>query len=174
MTILYSIVLATTLTIGGPDAVTPDENVGLPDWMAGAWEMQDGSAWGDEVWMAPRGGVMIGMARTGFGTKMESWEVTRIQRRADGRIVYLAQPFGRQASEFPAAVQSDDRIEFANPLHDYPQRIRYWRQGQLLMAEISKIDGSKVVRFNYRPVAAPVLETPPPVDKAQADAAKAP
>lgn len=161
MSIFHTIIMAATLTIGGPPPVVPDENAGLPAWMAGTWVMQDGSAWGDEVWMAPRGGAMIGMARTGFGPKMESWEVTRIQRKADGRIVFFAQPFGRPASEFPAAVQSEDAIEFANPLHDYPQRIRYWRQGQLLMAEISRIDGTKAVRFNYRPVAAPVLETPP-------------
>jgi hypothetical protein len=45
----------------------------------------------------------------------------------------------------------EDSIEFANPRHDYPQRIRYWRQGQLLMAEISKIDGSDSQRWNFRP-----------------------
>lgn len=150
-----------TLVLGSPLAAQSADD-GLPDWMAGTWVMQDGAMWSDEVWMAPRGGVMIGMARTGFGTKLESWEVTRIQRREDGRIAYLAQPFGHAATEFPLAVKSEQAIEFANPLHDYPQRIRYWRQGQLLMAEISKMDGSKAMRFNYRPLAAPVLETPPP------------
>ena len=49
----------------------------------------------------------------------------------------------------------DEAIEFANPANDYPQRIRYWRQGKLLMAEISQIDGSKAVRWNYRPVVLP-------------------
>ncbi len=161
MTFLHSIMMAAALTIGGPAPEVKSENEGLPAWLAGTWVLEDGSSWGDEVWMAPRGGVMIGMARTGFGPKLENWEVTRIQRKADGRITFFAQPYGRTASEFPVAVQSDDAIEFANPLHDYPQRIRYWRQGQLLMAEISKIDGSKAVRFNYRPVAAAVLETPP-------------
>lgn len=152
-----------TLVLGSPLAAQSADD-GLPDWMAGTWVMQDGSMWGDEVWMAPRGGVMIGMARIGFGSRMDSWEVSQIRRREDGRITFFAQPFGRMPSAFPMAVSSDQAIEFANPLHDYPQRIRYWRQGQLLMAEISKMDGSKVVRFNYRPVAAPVLETPPPDD----------
>ncbi|MFM5930435.1 MAG: DUF6265 family protein [Novosphingobium sp.] len=158
------------LLLGAPVAAQTADD-GLPEWMAGTWTMQDGSMWGDEVWMAPRGGVMIGMARVGFGSELENWEVTRIQRKADGRISFFAQPYGRPASEFPMAVTSEQAIEFANPQHDYPQRIRYWRQGQLLMAEISKMDGTKAVRFNYRPVAAPVLETPPPADAA---AAKAP
>ena len=161
------LILLTLAALFAGQAVAQSVNVpsaddGLPEWMAGTWTMQDGSAWGDEVWMAPRGGVMIGMARTGFGPELNDWEVTRIQRKADGRIAYIAQPFGRAPSEFPLAVQSENAIEFANPAHDYPQRIRYWRQGQLLMAEISRIDGSKAVRFNYRPVAAPILETPPP------------
>lgn len=34
-------------------------------------------------------------------------------------------------------------------------RIRYWRQGKLLMAEASRIDGSDVTRWNYRPVVPP-------------------
>ena len=42
-----------------------------------------------------------------------------------------------------------------NPAHDYPQRIRYWRQGKLLMAEFSKLDGSQTERWNYRPVVPP-------------------
>ena len=48
-----------------------------------------------------------------------------------------------------------EAVEFANPAHDYPQRIRYWRQGKLLMAEVSKMDGSKALRWNYRPVVPP-------------------
>jgi hypothetical protein len=39
---------------------------------------------------------------------------------------------------------------FANPAHDYPQRIRYWLEGNALNAEISRIDGSKTVRWTYR------------------------
>ena len=57
-------------------------------------------------------------------------------------VSFFAQPSGKPASEFPMVLRSEESVEFANANHDYPQRIRYWRQGQLLMAEISKIDGS--------------------------------
>ncbi len=126
---------------------------GLPEWLAGTWQMESGAAWADEVWSPARGGMMIGAGRSGFGPEVENWEVMRIQRRADGAITYFAQQRGGAPVEFPMVTTSDDAIEFANPSHDYPQRIRYWRQGQLLMAEISRIDGSDAVRWNYRPIA---------------------
>ncbi len=39
---------------------------------------------------------------------------------------------------------------FANAAHDYPQRIRYWREGETLNAEISLLDGSKAMRWQYK------------------------
>jgi len=124
----------------------------LPDWMAGTWMMEEGAAWSDEVWTDPRGGIMLGVARMGFGPQLKSWEVTQIRQKADGTISFFAQPSGQTPAEFPMVLISEEAIEFANPAHDYPQRIRYWRQGRLLMAEISRLDGSDAVRWNYRPV----------------------
>jgi hypothetical protein len=127
----------------------------LPGWMAGTWVMQDGANWSDEVWTDPRGGIMLGVARNGFGSKLEGWETTQIKVKPDGTISYFAQPSGKPPSEFPLVLISEESIEFANPAHDYPQRIRYWRQGKLLMAEISKLDGSQPMRWNFRPVVLP-------------------
>ncbi len=127
----------------------------LPEWMAGTWMTEDGASWSDEVWTDPRGGLMLGIARTGFGPRLENWELAQIRQRADGTITFLAQPQGKPATEFPMVLVSEEAIEFANPANDYPQRIRYWRQGKLLMAEISKIDGSQAMRWNYRPVIPP-------------------
>lgn len=133
-------------------AAMPSPDAGLPDWLAGYWQMEDGANWGDEVWMRPRGGLMIGAARMGFGSELRMWETTRIVRKADGRISFLAQPQGKPPTEFPMVHTSDFAIEFANPASDYPQRIRYERVGQLLIAEISKLDGSDRMRWQYRPV----------------------
>lgn len=127
----------------------------LPEWMAGTWMTEDGASWSDEVWTDARGGLMLGIARTGFGPRLNSWELAQIRQKPDGTISFLAQPQGKPASEFPMVLVSEEAIEFANPAHDYPQRIRYWRQGKLLMAEISKIDGSQAMRWNYRPVVPP-------------------
>ena len=158
------LIAAAVLLLAAPLAAQTLAKPALPGWLAGTWVMQDGASWADEVWTDPRGGIMLGVARNGFGSELEGWETTQIKVKPDGTISYFAQPNGKPPSEFPLVLISEESIEFANPAHDYPQRIRYWRQGQLLMAEISKMDGSRAVRFNYRPVAAPVLETPPPAE----------
>ncbi len=158
---LAQLTFAAALLLAAPavaeqTAPTSAQNVvPLPDWLAGIWMMEDGSSWSEELWSGARGDMMLGVAKTGFGPKLESWEMTKILRKPDGKISFFAQPKGAAATEFPLTVTSEQSVEFANPAHDYPQRIRYWRQGQLLMAEISKIDGSKAMRWNYRPVMSP-------------------
>jgi hypothetical protein len=134
----------------------------LPGWMAGAWEMQDGANWSDEVWTLPRGGMMLGMARTGFGSKLEMWESTRIVVKPDGRISFYAQPRGDAAVEFPMTQSGEDSVEFSNARNSFPQRIRYWRQGQLLLAEIARLDGSNAVRWSFRPLVNPAAEEAAP------------
>jgi hypothetical protein len=114
--------------------------------------MEDGQSWADEFWLPPRGEIMIGAARTGSGRQLQLWESTRIQRKTDGSISYYAQPRGAPPTEFPLVSSGEEVVELANPAQDYTQRIRYWRQGQLLMAEIAKMDGSEAVRWNYRPM----------------------
>ncbi len=124
----------------------------MPDWISGGWEMQDGAVWADETWSPARGDLMIGAGREGFGNELRFWEVIRIIRKADGTLAYIAQPKGGPPVEFAMASTGDQSIEFANPAHDFPQRIRYWREGNLLMAEVSRMDGSDAQRWNYRPM----------------------
>ena len=124
----------------------------LPAWMAGAWEQIEGERWNDEFWTPPRGDIMIGAARIGSGSKLELFEHTRIVRKPDGMISFFAQPRGAPSAEFPVVAIGADWIEFANAAHDYPQRIRYWREGQLLRARISLMDGSKAFEWTYQPM----------------------
>lgn len=149
---MRTLIAAALLLFAAPASAQTLAKPELPGWMAGTWMMEDGANWFDEVWTDPRGGIMLGLARIGFGPQLQSWEVTQIRFKSDGKLSFFAQPQGKPAVEFPLVLISEEAIEFANPAHDYPQRIRYWRQGQLLMAEISRIDGSDAMRFNYRPV----------------------
>ncbi|MEQ1498345.1 MAG: DUF6265 family protein [Novosphingobium sp.] len=143
------------LLLAAPLAAQLPVNAALPAWLAGSWTMESGANWADEVWMNPRGGVMLGISRGGFGPELQHWESAQIRIKNDGTISHFLQPQGKAAVEFPMVLVSDDAIEFANPAHDYPQRIRYWRQGKLLMAEVSLIDGSRAERWNFRPVVPP-------------------
>ena len=138
--------------ISATAALALDPPATLPGWLAGAWEMREGDSWSDEYWTAPRAGLMIGAARVGRGDALQMWETTRIERKADGSISFFAQPRGVPASEFPLVAHGDAMIEFANPAHDYPQRIRYWREGRLLKARISLMDGSKPMEWSYAPL----------------------
>ncbi|PKB25045.1 hypothetical protein B0I00_0226 [Novosphingobium kunmingense] len=150
--LLLAVVAGCQLVVaGGARAV----DAPLPEFMAGTWMMEQGAEWSDELWSDAKGGLMLGVARTGFGTELKTWELARIERKVDGSISFHAQPKGAPPTEFKQVLRSADSVEFANPANDYPQRIRYWRQGQLLMAEISKLDGSQVMRWNYRPVIPP-------------------
>lgn len=148
-------ILAALLLLAVPAGAQTVANPRLPDWLAGTWLMEDGANWSDELWTDPRGGMMLGVSRSGFGPQLQGWEVVQIRQKGDGKISFFAQPQGKSPVEFPLVLISSDAIEFANPANDYPQRIRYWRQGKLLMAEMSRLDGSDVMRWNYRPVVPP-------------------
>ena len=126
----------------------------LPAWLAGTWVMERGADWADALWMGPRGDAMLGLTRAGFGPDVQAWDLLRIVRRS-GSLVLVIQPKGGAVTEFPLAFASADAIEFANAENEFPQRIRYAREGQLLMIEVSLLDGGRAVRQNYRPVAGP-------------------
>ncbi|WP_371371649.1 hypothetical protein, partial [Salmonella sp. M307] len=79
----------------------------------------------------------------------ERREPMRITRGAD-KLVFHAEPPGQAPTDFTADGATPGNVEFVNAAHDYPQRIRYWREGELLMAEISLADGSKPMRWAYR------------------------
>ncbi len=51
--------------------------------------------------------------------------------------------------EFTAAEDEGDSVTFVNPANDYPQRIRYWREGEKLKAEISLEDGSNAMDWTF-------------------------
>ncbi len=102
-------------------------------WLAGCWR---GEA-GEECWLAPRGGTMIAVNR---GPERDGrppfFELLRIVEDEDG-LVLLAQPGGRSpATPFRAVELEDARVVFANPEHDFPQRITYWRDGAALKVRV--------------------------------------
>lgn len=128
---------------GAAVPVTKPMMVQFPDWMAGSWIEEKGEVWSEEYWTASRGDIMLGVARSGTGARLMMWEQTQIRLNAQGKLAFYAMPRGAPASEFPVVSQTATSIIFENKAHDYPQRIRYWRDGALLKAEISLADGSK-------------------------------
>lgn len=94
-------------------------------WLAGCWA-QDGREPGSvEQWMAPAGGLMLGMARTLKGGRVVEFEFMQIRQDADGALSFVAQPQGRPPTAFALVRQTDSELQFENPGHDFPQRVIY-------------------------------------------------
>ena len=107
-------------------------------WMAGCWAQQGREAGSVEHWMAPAGGLMLGMARIVKAGRVVEFEFMQIRADADGQLSFVAQPQGRPPTEFRLQRGgSGDEAVFENPGHDFPQRVRYRREaGDRLTARI--------------------------------------
>lgn len=121
-----------------------------PEWLAGAWVREDGDRWAEEWWTSERGGLMLGASRSGAGAKLGEFEHLRIVAEPNGRLVFQAQPGGKATVAFAEESRSAGTITFANPAHDYPQRISYKRERDTLIATISMMDGSRRVSWAYK------------------------
>lgn len=123
---------------GAPGA--PASAISRLAWLAGCWQ---GEA-GEECWLEPRDGMMIAVnrapAREG---EAPFFELLRIVEDAQG-LVFLAQPGGASpAVPFRAVEVGDSRVVFANPEHDFPQRLTYWREGDRLRVRVeARRDGA--------------------------------
>ena len=126
----------------------------LPDWLAGCWEQVKGESWVEECWTTARGGMMLGSGRSGNGDNVAEWETMQIvlnDPATNARMVFYGAPNGKSRTPFGWQPGSPGPgLTFFNVANDYPQRIRYWRDGRLLKAEIAMEDGSRPIAFTYR------------------------
>lgn len=141
---------------GAAQAEPVAQPIALPSWMAGCW-ITDADSLGvrsEECWTVPHGEMMLGSGHHFNGTRTLSFEHMRIER-VDGSLVFVALPGGETPTRF--ALQATrvgeelrDGLLFVNVDNGYPQRIRYWRDGAELHAEIAFIDGRESVRWRFR------------------------
>ena len=125
------------------------EQGSLPAWLTGCWEQTDGERWVEDCWMGPRGDIMLGAGRSGRGEQLAVWESMQIGRGEDGMLTFWASPEGAPRVAFAVQAQGPRDVTFLNRAHDYPQRVRYWRDGDRLRAEIAMADGSRAVSFSF-------------------------
>lgn len=120
--------------------------------LAGCWRQDRPNGVVEEQWLAPGGGMMLGMSRTVREGKARAYEFTRIQE-ADGRLTFFALPSGQPAAAFPLKSAAPGELVFENPAHDFPQRVIYKSQGQDgLLGRIEGEIGGKArsVDFPYK------------------------
>lgn len=147
MTVRIVASLAAALLAVAPSMAARDQ---MPGWLTGCWSEQNGPNWTEECWTAPRAGQMMGSGRSGRGEDVRSWEVMQIEAASDGTLTFYGAPRGTPRVGFAMVSSGPREMVFANPTHDYPQKIRYWREGMDLNAEISLMDGSKAARWHYK------------------------
>lgn len=91
-------------------------------WLAGCWSAvsPDGQNAAEEQWMAPRGGLMVGMARSVRGGTARGYELLTLRVGEDGGLVYRAAPSGQTVTDFAGRSVRPGHLEFANAEHDFP------------------------------------------------------
>jgi len=105
------------------------------DWIVGHWCASLDGASAEEVWQPPEDGVYVGAGRTRDHGN-DSMEYLRIAE-VDGVQSYIAQPAGQPPTPFKRTAGGESWVRFENPDHDFPQRIEYRREGDMLHAEIA-------------------------------------
>lgn len=124
-------------------------------WMSGSWGSSTEQSSAEEIWTAPRGGLMLGLHRDIFDNGSSFFEYLRIETRDDG-IYYVASPRGQGSTSFKWIESADRRAVFANDEHDWPQRITYWidEAGRLsARAEGKPGSGARAAEWRWSPVA---------------------
>lgn len=133
-----SVLAVLVLVVVGASNRVPESPSRLK-WLAGCWRATTPRHTIDEQWMAPSGDMLLGMSRgtrriAGRDTVVE-YEFMRIFARGDS-VIFRAHPKGQAGGEFPAERMDDSSVVFANPAHDFPQRILYRISGDSLHASI--------------------------------------
>ena len=108
--------------------------------------MRDSSA--QEVWVVDGEQSLIGFGVAIHDNKVGFYEIMSIQQSEDDAWIYTAHPSGQASASFLATQISENSVVFANPDHDYPQEIRYRREGNQLYATVSLIAGVNPTNFD--------------------------
>lgn len=144
--------LLVAATLAAIPAWAQSHSVESLGWMSGSWEQANGKERVMETWTPPSNGMMVGASLT-TSPGRRSFEFMRIVDTGDS-MSYLASPGGRPAVEFRLRESGNQRVVFENAGHDFPQRIIYWKDGDLLAARIEGSRGgvARSEEWKYQPV----------------------
>ena len=123
-------------------------------WMAGYWLSCDGGREVAETWSIPRLNLMAGTSVTVRDGRV-GWELSRIAPTGaapDAPLGYFAIPEGQAPTTFPVIESGTARVVFEQAAHDFPKRVIYEREGDVLNARIEgEIDGqARTIRWRFQ------------------------
>ena len=117
-------------------------------WLAGYWLDCSGGREASETWSDPRLGLVVGYAVT-VRDGRSGFESAHIGPASDGGLAYFARPEGAPATPFRLIESGPQRVVFANPANDFPHRILYQREGDVLTARIEGADDDETRRAQW-------------------------
>jgi hypothetical protein len=143
--------LAGALLLGSAAPAAPNGST-APSiaWMSGTWVTETAGRWTEERWAPPRAGVLLGTSLSGRGNRAESFEFLRIAADENGKVSYWGSPEGATPVAFALVRASRNELVFENPSHDFPTRIAYRRNGNILTATVSGPGGKDAQSWRYR------------------------
>ena len=117
-------------------------------WLQGCWEFSTPGRSVEEIWMAPKGGSMIGVSRTIRDGKLTEYELVVLREDGD-RLAYHAHPSGQPAATFRSTRVTASELVFEDPSHDFPQQVGYRIDGDALLAWVSGSRNGKTQRIEF-------------------------
>ncbi len=94
-------------------------------WLSGCWAAEGGEPGSEEHWLPVAGGTLFGVSRTVRQGKTVAHEFLQIRPDAQGQLVFIALPSGQKEATFALQTMAEHAVTFANPTHDFPQRVIY-------------------------------------------------
>jgi photosystem II stability/assembly factor-like uncharacterized protein len=155
--------MAVVLVAVGAVAPPSGAQQGIEDagWLAGCWTAEGGGSRTDEVWMAPEGGLMVGMSRSVRGGSARGHEFVLLGDK-NGRLTYSAHPSGQQPADFPVVRLNERELRVENADHDFPRRIDYLRRGEdSLVASVFRELTDEAPAFSLRYARTPCIRPAP-------------
>jgi len=146
---LTALILTAALTAAPQADLRPDLG-----WMSGYWLSCEGGREVAETWSVPRLNLMAGTSIT-LRNGQVGWELSRIaptEPGADAPLAYFAHPEGQALTVFPVIESAPNRVVFQQSAHDFPQRVIYERDGDVLNARIEgEIEGqARAIRWRFQ------------------------
>jgi len=140
--VIFLIITSVAFSQSFQDSTKKEISIDQLNWLSGYWTDEINGIKMEELWLPVSNGSMIGIHRDSFISGKIFFENLRIEQINDS-IIYYASPNGRTPTEFNLISLSNNKVVFANPEHDFPQRILYSLKAETLTARIEgNIEGN--------------------------------
>ncbi len=142
-------ILLLVVALAPAQAAAPTSSVQDLAWLSGCWASIDGEPGSGETWTTPAGGTLLAVGRTVKRGKTVSHEFMQIRETGSGQIAFIALPSGQKEASFPLVRLSGQEAVFENPQHDFPQRVIYRRNGDLLTGRVEGSESGEAKGFDF-------------------------